>query len=136
MKMVDQDEEHLRLLAILYYVWGGLTAVFSCLGIFYVIFGGVIAAIAAHEPNGPPVAVGVVFAVIGILMVVVIGTIAALTIWTGRNLQQRKRYTLCIVMACISCLSVPFGTALGVFTLIVLMRPSVKQVFGQPSAPA
>ena len=29
-------------------------------------------------------------------------------------------------------LSMPFGTVLGVFTIIVLMRPSVKAAFGYP----
>jgi hypothetical protein len=32
-------------------------------------------------------------------------------------------------MAGVECLFMPFGTVLGVFTIIVLMRESVKQVF-------
>jgi hypothetical protein len=32
-------------------------------------------------------------------------------------------------MACIICLSIPFGTVLGVFTIIVLNRPTVKARF-------
>jgi hypothetical protein len=35
----------------------------------------------------------------------------------------------CIVAACIACLQQPFGTILGVFSIIVLMRPSVKTAF-------
>lgn len=137
MKMVDQDEEHLRLLSILYYVWGGLTAFFSCFGVIYAVFGGVMMITAAAQTqNGPPAWFGAIFFLIGGFVVLLAGTIAGLTIWTGRNLQLRKRYTFCIVMACVSCLSIPIGTALGVFTIIVLMRPSVKQLFGQPSAPA
>jgi hypothetical protein len=34
-------------------------------------------------------------------------------------------------MACVACLSVPLGTVLGVFTIIVLMRPSVKALFAE-----
>jgi hypothetical protein len=33
------------------------------------------------------------------------------------------------VIACIECLFMPFGTILGVFTLIVLSRESVKKLF-------
>jgi len=33
-------------------------------------------------------------------------------------------------MACIECLFMPFGTVLGVFTILVLVRESVKQLFG------
>ncbi len=135
MKMVDQDEEHLKLLSILYYVWGGLIGFFACFGIIYVVAGGALIFASSLAPNGPPAAVGAVFAVFGILFVLLMGAIGGLTIWTGRNLAQRKRYTFCFVMACISCLSVPLGTALGVFTIVVLQRPHVKQLFGvAPSA--
>jgi len=30
-----------------------------------------------------------------------------------------------------ACLMMPFGTVLGVFTIIVLMRESVKEMFGR-----
>ena len=33
------------------------------------------------------------------------------------------------VVACILCLNVPIGTALGVFTILVLVRPTVKDLF-------
>lgn len=134
MKMVNQDEEHLRLLSILYYVWGGMAALGSCIvGVYALVAGGVLTAV-AHTPNGPPAWVGpMVFMIVG-LVFLFIATIAGLSIWTGRNLAQRKRYTSCMVVACISCLSVPLGTALGVFTIIVLQRPSVKQMFGQTPA--
>ena len=36
-----------------------------------------------------------------------------------------------MIVAGITCLSVPIGTVLGVFTLMVLSRPSVKQMFAQ-----
>jgi hypothetical protein len=51
-------------------------------------------------------------------------------IYAGRCLKKRERYTFCLVVAAISCLNMPVGTALGVFTIIVLMRPSVKELFG------
>jgi hypothetical protein len=35
----------------------------------------------------------------------------------------------CLVMAGIQCIFMPFGTVLGVFTIIVLMRNSVKEAF-------
>ena len=41
-------------------------------------------------------------------------------------------------MAGLECILMPFGTVLGVFTLIVLMRDSVKALFGvsmNPGAP-
>lgn len=137
MKMVNQDEEHLRLLSILHYVWGGLVACGSCFGAIYAIIGGGVmtAAAAQQGNNAPPAFVGAIFFLIGGFIVLLVGTLSALTILAGRSLAQRKRYTFCLVMACLSCLSVPLGTALGVFTIIVLQRPTVKAMFGRPTPP-
>jgi hypothetical protein len=132
MSMVDQDEEHLRLLSILHYVWGGLTAFGGCIGgIYTLVGGGLLTAAATHDRNAPPAWVGGLMLVIGLFVLLLVATFATLTILAGRSLARKQRYTLCFVVACISCLSVPLGTALGVFTLIVLSRPSVKAKFGK-----
>jgi len=47
----------------------------------------------------------------------------------GRKLAQQSGYTFCLVMAALSCLVVPLGTVLGVFTILVLLRPTVKERF-------
>lgn len=47
----------------------------------------------------------------------------------GRSLAHCKRYWFALVMACVECLFVPFGTILGVFTIVVLSRQSVKELF-------
>lgn len=42
----------------------------------------------------------------------------------------RKRYReFSLVVAFINCVHIPFGTVLGVFTIIVLLRPSVREVY-------
>jgi hypothetical protein len=33
-------------------------------------------------------------------------------------------------MAGVACMFMPFGTVLGVFTIVVLLRDSVKELFG------
>jgi hypothetical protein len=81
---------------------------------------------------------GMLFFVIGSSIVLFGWTLAALTIYAGRSIKRREKYTLCLVVACVNCLQMPLGTALGVFTLIVLLRDSVKPMFGvqAPSARA
>ena len=49
----------------------------------------------------------------------------------GRYLAQQRHYTFCLVMAGVACMFMPFGTVLGVFTIIVLVRESVKELFAQ-----
>jgi hypothetical protein len=132
MTMVNRDEEHLRVLSILYYVWGGLSVVGACfMGAYAVIGGTVLTAVSQSEREPAAAWAGaVVFVVMGGLFLL-LAALAWLTILTGRYLAQRRRYTFCLVMAIVTCLSVPLGTVLGIFTLIVLQRPSVKQLFGQ-----
>jgi hypothetical protein len=130
MKMVDQDGEHLRLLSILYYIWGGLAACGSCFTIIYAVVMGAVFTAAGQTANGPPPWLGGVLFVILSIVFVLVFALAALTIWTGFNLSRRRHYVLCMVVAAINCLSFPLGTALGVFTIVVLGRPSVKPLFG------
>ena len=54
---------------------------------------------------------------------------AILLLVTARKLRARKNRMFCCVIAGITCASVPLGTVLGVFTLVVLMRPSVQALF-------
>lgn len=72
---------------------------------------------------------GWMFAVGGGLFVVLGWAMAICTFFAGKFLSERRRRTFVFVIACINCLSVPIGTALGVFTLLVLERPSVKGLF-------
>ena len=53
---------------------------------------------------------------------------------TGSSLKQRRRRTLCFVVACLMLPSFPLGTILGVFTIIVLRRPSVQELFARNEA--
>jgi len=62
--------------------------------------------------------------------------LAVLMIIAGRFLAKRRHHTFCIVVAAIACLFMPFGTILGVFTLVVLMRDSVRLQFDAIAAPA
>ena len=36
---MDRDEEHLRLLSIFHYIYGGLVALFACVPILYMLIG-------------------------------------------------------------------------------------------------
>ncbi len=127
---MNQDLQHLKLLSIFHYVVGGLLAVCSCFLLIYLAMGvAFVAAPPSPSAGAPPSELGwfiIVFSTLGLLFG---WTWAVCVMVAGWSLHRRKHYIFCIVMAGIVCLFQPFGTILGVFTLIVLLRPSVKQLF-------
>jgi hypothetical protein len=126
----NQDAEHLRLLAIFHYVVAALTAFFACIPFIHLGIGVfMLLKPQAFKPNPPPEAFAWLFVVIGALAILAGWTLAVLFLLAGRNLSCRRRYLFCQVVAGIGCIFMPFGTVLGVFTLIVLSRPSVRTLF-------
>jgi hypothetical protein len=133
--MVNRDEEHLKLLAIFHYVLGGMMAFFACFGLIYVVMGLVFSMMPASTWNqgqgGPPPAwFGLLFVFIGGIILLLGCTVGGLIAYAGRCIARRRHHTFCLVMAAIACLWVPIGTVLGVLAIIVLVRPSVKPLFG------
>jgi hypothetical protein len=66
----------------------------------------------------------------GSIFVLAAWTISICTILSGRRIAQRRWQTFSIVMAAINCMIMPFGTVLGIFTIIALTRPEVKAMYG------
>ena len=54
---------------------------------------------------------------------------AMLNVISGFCLRARKGRTFSFVVAGVNCLHIPFGTTLGVFTIIVLLRDSVRDLY-------
>jgi hypothetical protein len=137
---MNRDEEHLQLLAIFHYVVAGVAALFSFLPLLYTTVGAILIFAARHgmaKPGEdlPPEFLGWIFAVLGALLFLIGIAMAICILIAGRSLALRKRYSFAFVMACIECLFIPFGTILGVFTIVVLSRESVKALFSAAQAP-
>ena len=133
------DEEHLRLLRIGYLTMGGVAAFTGLFGLFYVFMGAVMASVMRIPPKGPgqppPELFAWFFVGFGLLFMILAGTYAALAFVTARSLRMRRSRTLCLVTAGLSCLYIPFGTLLGIFTFNVLGRPSVQSLFSSLPLP-
>ena len=130
---MKQDEEHLRLLSIFHYVVAGLAALFALFPIFHLVFGiFMIVASGKFTGNGqpPPAFIGWIFVIFASVFIILGWTFAAFVLTAGRFLAGRKHHTFCLVIAAIECLFMPFGTVLGVFTIVTLVRESVKSLFG------
>jgi hypothetical protein len=135
---MNNDLDHIRLLAIFHYVLAGVSAAFACCPLIHVTLGIAIAffpeAFASHGEQ-PPAFIGWLFIVIGSMLIIAGWTLAVCVLLAGRFLSRKVHYYYCLVMACIECVFVPFGVILGVFSIIILMRPSVKALFA-PNVPA
>ncbi|MBI5757786.1 MAG: hypothetical protein HZA46_04635 [Planctomycetales bacterium] len=126
----SQDQQHLELLAIFHYIFGGLGALCACFPLMYLGIGvAMLTGAFKGGSDGPPEEMGWIFVVIGALLALLGWTMSACIILAGRKLTRHESPTFCLVVAALMCLSIPLGTALGVFTIIVLMRPSVKELF-------
>jgi hypothetical protein len=125
------DAEHLRLLSVFHYVVGGLAALFALLPSVHLIMG--IAMVTGRFDEGPGAGeawlFGWFFIVVAATMIVAGIGFAVAMILTGRFLARRANYTFCFVVAALECIFVPFGTVLGVFTIVVLQRPLVREMF-------
>ncbi len=131
------DTEHLRLLAIFHYIVGGMTCLFALFPLLHVIMGLMI----INNPDSfrPPegevaqedfqAIFGWFFVIIGGSFILIGQIVGILIVVAGRNLQRWRNHTFCLVIACLECVIIPFGTVLGVFTILVLNRESVKRRF-------
>jgi hypothetical protein len=131
---MNRDKEHLQLLAIFHYVVAGLAALFSFFPLLYTTIGTIFIFAARHgtaKPGEelPPEFLGWIFAVIGSVLFLIGIAMAICILIAGRSLALCKRYWFALVMACIECVFIPFGTILGVFTIVVLSRESVRGLF-------
>jgi hypothetical protein len=136
---MNQDEAHLNSLSIAHYVVGAFMVLFSCMPLLHVavglsfIFGS--GEMLSEAGETPPPFFGWMFFLIGLFFFIFAQAISISVIVSGRFLRKRKNYLFSFVLACVACLFVPFGTILGIFTIIVLSRDSVKAIYEDRKRP-
>ncbi len=117
-------QSRLGTLSTLFWIWGGLQLlVIGFIGLVALVGYQAEAANDFSDPNAR-----FAFALLGLaggfsLLLMTLNVLAAI------SLRQARRPLLCQVAAGLACLSIPFGTALGIFTLITLQRPEVRALF-------
>jgi len=142
------DIGHLRGSSTAFYVLGGVSALFSLIFLLYVWMGTEIqdesglfgqsrsySQYGDHNDAQARELMGTFMVTMGWVMLVIGETMAVLMLIAGSKLRKQQGHTFCVVISIITCLSFPFGTALGIIALIVLMRESVRELFRQNSAP-
>jgi hypothetical protein len=128
----QKDNEHIKLLSIFHLVVSGL----ALFGIAFLLLHYFMMSIFFSHPErwkaegtAPPAEFFRVFVWLYLFMgaMLVAGCVA--NVLSGVFLRKRKHRMFSLVVAGLDCLQVPFGTALGVLTIIVLLRDSVRQSY-------
>ena len=133
---MDDDIRQLDLLATFHYVVAGIIVLIGCFPIIHLVVGvGILMGSFGDQKGGPPSWFGFAFIGIALLLILMMWAMAIAVWLAGSRLKNRTNYMYCLVVAAIACTFIPFGTVLGVCTIIMLMRPSVKALFGVQSPP-
>ena len=125
------------MLTLCYYVMCGLNAVYSLFPIFFCVIGAILASGTLGRPGEAAQIrpLGWILLALGTCMFLLSIASALLNFWTARSLRDRRRRVLCMVMAIVNCVSFPWGTLIGICTIIVLERPAVKAMFAGSQPP-
>ena len=125
------NNEQLKLLSIFHYVVAAIAGLFSLFPLIHLIIGIVFVLGGEGASKATPqMSMMGWFLIIFASCFICIGQAFAWSLFfAGRNLAKRKKYTFCLVMAGVACIFVPFGTVLGVFTIITLIKDPVKEQF-------
>lgn len=127
--MNNDDKQYLKLLSIFHYIVGAMTALFSFFPLIHIAIGIAMLCGAFEGKDAPPRFLGLFFVILPSIFMLCGWAMAVCIIVAGRKLARYRARTYCLVIAAIECIFVPFGTILGVFTIIMLMKDSVKAMF-------
>jgi hypothetical protein len=131
------DEEHLRLLSLFHYIAGGITLFISLIILFefillLIFWESLMQGYNQHRFTGnhelDTTFLAIFFYLMLIIMLIVI-TFGILEILSARFIKLRKHRIFSFIIAILNLLSIPYGTILGIMTIIVLSRNSVKEIY-------
>ena len=128
---MSRDDDLLRILAVFHFVLAGMVAMVALFPAVHLIVGIGLVSGAFTNPGDP-----FPFALVGWLLILFAScwiscglVFAAFMVLAGRMLLKRRRYFFCLAMAGLACMFMPFGTVLGAFTIIILMKDDTRVKF-------
>lgn len=126
---MNDDKQHIKLLSIFHYVVSAILALFSCFPLIHIGIGVAILSGAFDGNDAPPKFLGLFFIIFPAIMMLCGWILAVCIFIAGSKLARYRSRTYCLVIAGLECIFMPFGTVLGVFTIVVLMKDSVRELF-------
>jgi hypothetical protein len=115
-------EKHITILAILHIARGALLLIIGLIG--FVLLSGI--GLITQDPT----ALGVL-GLIGTIAIMFFGVIALPSVIAGIGLLKHQEWgrILALVVGFLSLLDIPIGTALGVYTIVILMDDEARRLF-------
>jgi hypothetical protein len=115
-------EQHIRILAILYIVFG----ILGLVGAVLVLFAGLGAGFASDDPDA-----ALAGGMCGTIIAVFIAVISLPNLIAGIGLRNRRQWAriLTIILSILNLFNFPLGTALGVYGLWALLNEQSKSYF-------
>lgn len=125
--MNNTDRQYLSLLSFFNYVLGGihLSITIVSLAFFFQTW----RVVSRYDSQGTPFSFGDLLLSYGLVLLFVGLTYSLLTIASGRCLARQKGYGFSFTIACLQCISIPLGTILGIVTINILLRDSVRLLY-------
>jgi len=130
----QRDVDHLNMLSIFHFVVAGFALMGTCfVPVHYLFLKAAFSALPTTQTATGQTFSPASFLSIFIYFYVGIGAlflaVTVLNLLSGLWLRRQRHRAFSFVVAAIDCLQVPFGTVLGVFTIIVLARESVAALY-------
>lgn len=145
---MEEDLKHLKTIAWVHYAFAGLNALVLLPVLVYVMFVRFTLAIDAVKIGILLLSGSAVEAVkildgsvttslfVYSVSLMVGGFVALLLLaglvsnfYCGKFMAEQKHYMFCLIVTALTITSFPIGTAVGVYSLIILLRPHVKELF-------
>lgn len=151
---MNNETGHLKILSVFHFILAGLFVIYLILPIVYFAFGCMLLSDGftsdllgtyGYSNYAPDLdqfmmayfrAMSVFFIVFSALWFCFSAGFIVCMILAGVNLLKKRHYYYCMVMAAIATLIPIFGTLLGVFTIIELCKPEVKDAFLRKTPPS
>lgn len=126
------DVEHLKLLRLFHYVNSGVAVFISAIFLPYIVVGTLCCLNPSLFKSGADAATefpGMFFLAAGVVPALMCWIYAGANFWAARALRDRSHHLGCMIISGVNCMFAPFGTMLGILTIMTLSRESVKARF-------
>lgn len=124
--------QHVKILGVLHIVFGGLGVLAAVIAL--AVFGGISAFVGMTDHSSEGFTAVPILGAIGGFIFILILVLSLPGLVAGIGLVQCKPWArmLTIILSAFDLLSIPIGTALGVYGLWVMLNPETERMFARP----